>query len=68
MFRNFIIEILMAIIGYSVLGYFVYQWLNKEDVDKKPEKDYTEQRQEKTYNRDSFEHKHKDSFYFEKEK
>lgn len=68
MLRNFIIEILMAIIGYSVLGYFVYQWLNKEEVDKKPEKDYTEQRQEKTYNRDSFEHKSKDTFYFEKEK
>ncbi len=68
MLRNFIIEILMAIIGYSVLGYFVYQWLNKEDVDKKPEKDYTEQRQEKTYNRDSFEYKHKDSVYFEREK
>lgn len=68
MLRNFIIEILMAIIGWSVVGYFIYQWLNKEDVDKKPQKDYTEQRQEKTYNRDSFEYINKDTFYFEKEK
>lgn len=68
MLRNFIIEGLMAIIGWSIVGYYTYHWLLKEDVDKNPEKDYTEQHQEKTYNRDSFEYKSKDTFYFEKEK
>lgn len=70
MLRYWIIDIVGSFLLYFFIGLGVYHfwYKDKSSVDKKPEKDYTEQRQEKTYNRDSFEYKHKDSFYFEKEK
>ncbi len=69
MLRYWIIDIVGSLVLYFLVGLGLYHfWWKDKDVDKKPEKDYTEQSQEKTYNRDSFEHKHKDSFYFEREK
>lgn len=69
MLRYWIIDIVGSLVLYFLIGLGVYHfwWKDKASVDKTPEKDYTEQRQEKTYNRDSFEHKSKDTFYFEKE-